>query len=425
MRRLVLLACVAFIVVGLGQLVVGAVLESMVQSYGINYGAGGQLIMHQFLGGMFGVMLAPLLSSKIGKKKLLLTALAIMTIAEAVYVSQPSWSVMLITGPFAGFGFGITEATVASFIIGAAGKDANVAMSRVEVSFGIGALFMPFVGAWLISIDQWVVAFAVVSVLAALTLLLWLIWWPSELDKTASAQEVAAAAKERSAMSRSRLVMILSGGALFFLVYVGFEMSFVHYLPSLLVQNNGIAESTAALAISVYWGAMVLGRLVSGHAADRWGSGMYMMVTCITCAILFAVFGGVESVTGAFVIAFLTGLAMSGMYSIALVFVNRAVPGLSEKTTSLMMVFGGTGGAFMPKLTGWFLDEYGTDATRWLFAVMAVVMLAVISWALIVARPSKRQAQVAGRGEVADDRMASTSGVSPTGNSRTSQAPLQ
>lgn len=392
MKRLLWLGCIAFIVVGLGQLVVGAVMEPMVQSYGINYGAGGQLVMHQFLGGMVGVMLAPLLIGRIGKKKLLLGALAIMTIAEAVYVSQPSWNAMLIAGPFAGFGFGTTEAVVASFIIGAAGKDANVAMSRVEVSFGVGALLMPFVGAWLISIDQWVVAFAVVSVLAALTLILWIVWWPSVLDQPASAQAVAAAEKERSAMSRGRIAMILLGGALFFLVYVGFEMSFVHYLPSLLVQNNGIAESTASLSLSVYWGAMVIGRLVSGHAADRWGSGTYMMVTCVICAVLFTVLGGVENVTGTFVITFLTGLAMSGMYAVALVFVNRAVPGMSEKTTSLMMLFAGIGGAFMPKLTGWFLDEYGTDATRWLFAVMAVAMLAVITWALLVAQPAKRKA---------------------------------
>ncbi|MFD0672641.1 MFS transporter [Cohnella sp. GCM10027633] len=391
MNRLLFLACTAFIVVGLGQLVVGAVMEPMVQSYGINYGAGGQLVMHQFLGGMVGVMLAPLLIGRIGKKKLLLSALAIMTIAEAVYVSQPSWGLMLTAAPFAGFGFGTTEAVVASFIIGSAGKDANVAMSRVEVSFGVGALLMPFVGAWLISIDQWVAAFAVVSALAAITLILWMIWWPSVLDQPVSAQAVAAAAKERSAMSRGRIAMILLGGALFFLVYVGFEMSFVHYLPSLLVQNNGLAESTASISISVYWGAMVLGRLVSGHAADRWGSGTYMMVTCVLCAVLFTAFGGVENVSGAFVIAFLTGLAMSGMYSVALVFVNRAVPGMSEKTTSLMMVFAGIGGAFMPKLTGWFLDEHGTDATRWLFAVMAVVMLAVITWALLVARPEKRK----------------------------------
>lgn len=392
MPRLIILACIAFIVVGLGQLVVGAVMEPMVQAYGIDYSAGGQLVMHQFLGGMFGVMLTPWLIGKVGKRRLLLSALTILTVAEIVYVMQPPWTVMLIVGPFAGLGSGTTEAVVASFIIGAAGANANVAMSRVEVSFGVGALLMPFVGAWLISIDQWVTAFAFVSALAGITLLLWIVRWPSVLDQPADTKAVEAAALERGTRTRSRIAAILLSGGLFFLVYVGFEMSIVHYLPSLLVQNNGLAESTASLSLSVYWGAMVLGRLVSGHAADRWGNGTYMMFTCVSCAILFVVLGGVESVNATFVLAFFIGLVMSGMYSIAIVFVNRSVPGMSEKITSLMMVFGGIGGALMPKFTGWFFDEHGTDATRWLFTVMGIVMLAVIICALLLARPSKSKA---------------------------------
>ncbi|WP_127531797.1 MFS transporter [Paenibacillus kobensis] len=391
MTRLIILACVAFVVVGLGQLVVGAVMEPMVQAYGIQYGDGGQLVMHQFLGGMLGVMLAPWLIGKIGKKKLLLSALAIMTLAEAVYVSQPSWAVMLTAAPFAGLGFGTTEAVVASFIISAAGRNANVAMSRVEVSFGVGALLMPLVGAAFINAGYWVTAFGVVSVLSAMTLLLWIIWWPSILDRPVSQGEAESDAQKRNRMSRSRMAMVWLGCGCFFAVYVGFEISFVNYFPSLLVQNNGMADSAASLSLGVYWGAMVLGRLVSGHVADRWGSGTYMMFTCISSAVIFVIMGGVDSANGLFVLTFFAGLVMSGMYSIALVFVNRAVPGLSEKTTSLMMVFGGIGGALMPKLTGWFLDEHGADATRWLFAVIAAVMLAVIIWALLVAMPGRRK----------------------------------
>ncbi|GFN34088.1 MFS transporter [Paenibacillus xylaniclasticus] len=393
MTRLIILACAAYIVVGLGQLVVGAVMEPMVQAYGIQYGDGGQLVMHQFLGGMFGVILAPWLIGRIGKKKLLLSALAIMTAAEAVYVCQPSWGIMLTAAPFAGLGFGTTEAVVASFIIRAAGRKANVAMSRVEVSFGVGALVMPLVGAAFIDAGYWVTAFAVVSALAAITLLLWTLWWPSVLDREENEEEIEAAAQQRNRMSCSRIAMIWLGSACFFAVYVGFEISFVNYFPSLLVQNNGMVESTASISLAVYWGAMVLGRLVSGHAADRWGSGTYMMVTCFSCAVIFVIMGGVESVEGLFVLTFFAGLVMSGMYSIALVFVNWAVPGLSEKTTSLMMVFGGIGGALMPKLAGWFLDEHGADATRWLFAVIAAVMLAVMIWALLVAMPGRRKPQ--------------------------------
>jgi FHS family glucose/mannose:H+ symporter-like MFS transporter len=394
MARLVFLGCVAYLAVGLGQLVIGTVMEPMVDAYGVQYSDGGQLVMNQFLGGMVGITLAPWLIGRIGKKPLLLSALAIMIIAQTVYAFQPSWGVMLFTAPFAGFGFGTTEAVVGAFIIGSALGNANVAMSRVEVFFGVGALLMPFAGAVLISNGYWVAAFGVVGVTTAVTLILWLLFWPKILNRPGGhAADEDARLSPSTNRSRVQVRVVLAACALFFAIYVGFEMSIVHYLPSLLVNNNGLSDSTASLSLSVYWGAMVIGRLVSGHAADRWGGAAYLLVACIATAILFILMGGLESVWATFVLTFCAGLSMSGMFAIALVFANRAAPGMTNRTTSLMMAFGGIGGALMPKLTGWFLDENGADATRWLLALFAIVLLAVITWALLAARSSQRSSE--------------------------------
>jgi FHS family glucose/mannose:H+ symporter-like MFS transporter len=395
MARLVFLGCVAYLAVGLGQMVIGTIMEPMVDAYGVQYSDGGQLVMNQFLGGMVGIMLAPWFIGRIGKKSLLLSALAIMALAQTVYALQPSWGVMLVTSPFAGLGFGTTEAVVGSFIIGSALQgNANLAMSRVEVFFGVGALLMPFAGAVLISNGYWVAAFGVVGVMTAVTMLLWFMLWPKILDRPGGhAADAAARLAPSTNRSRERVRVVLAACALFFAVYVGFEMSFIHYLPSLLVHNNGLSDSTASLSLSIYWGAMVIGRLVSGHVADRWGGAAYLLATCIITVILFILMGGLESVWATFILTFCAGLSMSGMFAIALVFANRAAPGMTDRTTSLMMAFGGIGGAFMPKLTGWFLDENGADATRWLFAIFAIIMLAVITWALLAARSSQRSSE--------------------------------
>ncbi|MBW7455483.1 MFS transporter, partial [Paenibacillus sepulcri] len=185
MARLVFLGCVAYFVVGLGQLVVGAVMEPMVHAYGIHYGDGGQLVMNSFLGGMVGVLLAPWMIRRIGKKPLLLLALGIIVAGEAVYALQPPWGWMLSAAPFAGYGLGTMEAIVSAFIIGASAGNANVAMSRVEVFFGVGALLMPFAVAALIASGHWVAAFGVVGGMAIVTLVLWLLFWPSILDRPA------------------------------------------------------------------------------------------------------------------------------------------------------------------------------------------------------------------------------------------------
>ncbi|MCC3373829.1 MFS transporter [Cohnella sp. REN36] len=397
MVRLVFLGCLAYLTIGLGQLVVGAVMEPMVHAYGVQYGDGGQLVMNQFLGGLIGTLCAPWLMNRLGKRKLLLGALACMLVAEFSYTLLPSWGVMLAIAPVAGFGFGITEPTVGSFIISSAGPRANTAMSRVEVFFGAGALIMPFVGALLINIEQWRWAFGLVGALAALTLLLWAVFWPSILNRPSSDAEAAqgeggeAPAARRSLLGSGPARTVLLACAAFFAVYVGFEMSFAHYLPSLLVQGSGLSDASATLALSVFWGAMTIGRLFSGQLADRWGGSVYLLAMCGAAAVMFVLMGALGGGASAmFVLAFGAGLAMSGMFAVALVFANRSAPGMTERTTSLLMAFGLLGGAVLPKGTGWFLDQHGVDATRWMLAVVAVLMLAIIFAAAAASRSARQ-----------------------------------
>ena len=391
MTRLLILGSLAYLMVGIAQLVVGTVMEPMVPAYGVGYGDGGQLVMHQFLGGMAGVLGAPWLIRKIGKKRMLLSAIGLIVVIQIGYSLTPAWPVMLVLAPITGIGFGMTEATVASFVIASAAGNANRAMSRIEVFFGIGALLMPFAGSMLISAGLWKMSFLAVAVRAAVTWAAWLLLWPKILDKSSGegAQHVDHPRVAAPGM-RGRARLVLTVCVLFFLVYVGFEMSFIHYLPSMMVQNNGMPESTASLSISLYWLAMTVGRLAAGPAADRFGGASYLIAMCGANALVFALMIGLDSAPMTFVLTALSGLAMSGMFSIALVFANRAVPGMTERTTSLLLAAGGIGGALMPKLTGWFLDRYAEDATRWLFAGFGIALLLVMIWAAASAHRLRR-----------------------------------
>lgn len=382
MTRLLILGSLAYLMVGIAQLVVGTVMEPMVHAYEVGYGDGGQLVMHQFLGGMAGVLGAPWLIRKIGKKRMLLSAIGLIVVIQTCYSLTPAWPVMLVLAPITGIGFGMTEATVASFVIAAAAGNANRAMSRIEVFFGIGALLMPFAGSLLISAGLWKMSFLAVAVMAAVTWAAWLLLWPKILDKSSgSGAHEGDHPRATAAGMGGRARLTLAVCILFFLVYVGFEMSFIHYLPSMMVQNNGLPESAASLSISLYWLAMTVGRLAAGPAADRFGGAAYLIAMCGANALVFGLMIGLDGAPMTFALTALSGLAMSGMFSIALVFANRAVPGMTERTTSLLLAAGGIGGALMPKLTGWFLDRYAEDATRWLFAGFGVALLLVMIWA--------------------------------------------
>lgn len=418
MKRLILLGCFTYLMLGFGQLAIGAVMEPMVHSYDIRYGDGGRLVMNQFLGGMVGILFAPSLMRRLGKKAVLIGAIGIVAVAEFLYASLPPWHIMLLLAPFAGMGLGIAEAVVGSFVIDAAGAQANTAMSRLELFFGVGALLIPFAGAALIEAGEWRLSFGIVSGLSAVAVLLWFFWWPSAMARSASSlaspgesagngdavfhadsldddTAVVERQAERRAPSRGRAALILAACALFFAVYVGLEMSFIHYLPSILVKSNGVTEASATLTLSLFWGAMVIGRLCAGQLADRFGGSAYLLGTCGAAAILLILMTFFTGDASVFALTFALGLMMSGMFAISLVFANRAVPGATERTTSLLMACGGIGGALLPECAGWFLDHQGIGATRWLFAATSLTLLLVMLSAVLVSSRSGRSRNAA------------------------------
>ncbi|MBB6633226.1 MFS transporter [Cohnella thailandensis] len=394
MSRLIFLGCMAYLTVGLGQLVVGSVLEPMVHAYGVHYGDGGQLVMNQFLGGLAGTIAAPFLIGRIGRKGLLLAAFLGMAVMEFLYMAQPAWGIMLGIAPLTGFCFGIIESLIGSIIIASTGDRANVAMSRLETFFGAGALIIPFAGAALIEIGQWKLAFGIVGALAAVTFVLWVVLWPTKLlgarGEAVHQAEAATRAEGKSLRLGRRYGILLGICALFFVIYVGMEMSYVHYLPSMLVQENGLSDAAAATSISVFWAAMTLGRLVSGHIADRISGGMYLFWgTAIgaLCFLLMALTGGT---TEMFIFSFIAGFAFSGLFAIALVFTNRSVPGATERITSLLIAYGLLGGAIMPKLIGWSLDHYAVSVARWIFFAIAAAMIVVVLAAIALSGRKSR-----------------------------------
>jgi len=148
MKKFVWIASLIYCLNGFGHIIIGTVLEPMVDSYGIHYKDGGQLIMNQFLGFLGGVMLAPLIVNRIGRRLTIFIALLIFALSQFVFGVLPNWDVMLAVAPFAGAGIGVAETIVASLIIGHLKEKKATTLVIVEIFFGVGALAIPVISAF-------------------------------------------------------------------------------------------------------------------------------------------------------------------------------------------------------------------------------------------------------------------------------------
>lgn len=389
MKKLIWISSLSYLLIGLAHVVMGSLLPVLLDHYGRDYSEGGRLIFSQFAGFLVGVLCAPFINKRFGKRGGIITATVLLLIAESIFIFLPPWGWMYAVGVMAGFGFGMIEAVIGTVIIASVTDRTAVAMSRIEVFFGGGALLMPLIAGWLIKAGAWELSFAVVAGFALLTILLWgKLSFGDRLDQVLSKSPASNARISGEASTGKAKYTGLSIPALllfivFFFLYVGTEMSLVNFLPSILIEKWGVTKSDAAFSVTCFWLAMTAGRLIAGFLAEKIGYRAYVLGGCTFSAVLLAVFPLAGEVWAAFGLILLLGLFMSGLFSIALVFANKLMPGTEESTPSLLIAAGGVGGACLPLLTGWAMDHLTVNQSAWMLAA-AAGGLTVISLAAYV-----------------------------------------
>ncbi|MBH5320524.1 MFS transporter [Paenibacillus sp. GSMTC-2017] len=413
MKRLLWIGCLSYLVIGLAHVIGGSVLEQLIEHYGVTYKDGGQWIMNQFLGFLVGVLFAPALSSRIGKRGAVLAAMGLLALSQAAYSLLLPWGWMLAFAPIAGVGFGMTEAIVGAMIIDLMKGKAS-AMSKLETFFGLGALIIPITTAYLIGQHIWQLSFPILAAMSGIAFVMWLTISFGNLDEQIGLPpNDGRIGNERNGAERNTLVPGISENittnkgsligypnksvpflalcALFFMMYVGMEMSFSNYLPSILITRTGMSESGATAALSIFWGAVVVGRLFAGILAEKLGYAKYLLLTTIGAVLVFGLLVVIEEQGWMLVLIASSGLCFSGIFGIALVYANGLLPGMTERTTSLLVAFGGIGGALFPRITGWMMDRYHVQSTLWYIGVLVTCMLLILIMMLLLGKAQSRR----------------------------------
>ncbi|WP_313639826.1 MFS transporter [Paenibacillus sp.] len=386
MKKLIWIGCLSYFVIGLAHVVLGSILPVLLQHYDQNYSAGGQLIFSQFAGFLAGVLVSPLLNRRFGKRGGIIIATALLLTAEIAYAFLPPWGWMYVIAVAAGFGFGMIEAVIGTIIIGAVTEGTAIAMSRLEVLFGIGALVMPLIASPLIANGAWRLAFLIVAAFSFISLILWGRGHFGNLQRILderAPRKVSASSRSSTRLPYKGKQWILLGiFILFFFLYVGTEMSLVNFMPAIFIAKLGMTESAAALTVTFFWLAMSTGRLFAGVIAEKISYRVYILSSSLLTLLLLALFPFTESRIAAFIVILLLGLFMSGIFSIALVFSSKMLPGAEESTPSIMIAAGGVGGALLPLFMGWSMDHLQVAQTAGLLAAFAafLFLLSIAAW---------------------------------------------
>jgi fucose permease len=164
------------------------------------------------------------------------------------------------------------------------------------------------------------------------------------------------------------------GGVLF--LYVGAEFGLGSWVASYAERAANAGTMTGAVVTAGYWGALMLGRLISGRLFAQGYPARVVLIGALAGALVassvLALAGGSLSV--AFAAAFCTGLCFGPIWPSA---VTIAASGSTAGAPATMVTIGNAGGIFFPWVQGVVLVSAGSGRGIAFTAALCLAMLLV------------------------------------------------
>jgi MFS family permease len=278
---------------------------------------------------------------------------------------------LLIAAVPLGFGAGAVDAGLNGYV---ARHYSGRHMNWLHACWGLGATGGPLIMAHALGGGTgWrggYIIIALVQLSLAVVFLLTLPLWGANENRVSSPRGKSAGVKTPTLQADTPAGWL---SAAILAIYVGFEIAAGLWAGSILVESRGIAPATAGFCVSIYYGAITVGRLLVGFAVERCGSR-----PLVTLGILLALAGAcLFAVTGPIAVA-AAGLVLLGlgfapvypglMHEVPRRFAPESVQIVIGRQTGAAYI----GGALLPALAGG-LATVSLESIAW--AVVGGVMI--------------------------------------------------
>ncbi|WP_237700133.1 MFS transporter [Alicyclobacillus acidocaldarius] len=386
------LACGLYWMNGMATVALGSVMPLAIQHLHATYVFGSDLVLLQFVGYWIGVPLSSLAVRRVGYRGTIVGSSLITAAASAGFTAWPEPLAYLVCSLANGIGMALMQATVSTSLIEWFPARRAVIMSRTEAAFGLGCVLGPAFASACMAAGEWRIAFVLVAA-AATALAIGAIFTPMAVQDSGEGPRDAHTDAIHLANRRDR-ALVLALFMLCVLVYVGVESCVNNFLPAMFVEHFGLPATTASVAVSTFWAAMVAGRMATGWIARKLPYRPYLILAALgTLSTTAAMAATGDAILGYVECVFL-GLFMSGIYVVTLVFANHAFPDLTGFVTRFVTFFAGLGGATLPYAFGWTLAKTGSQWANVVLALFAAMLFGVVAWTgWVTKRKSRSRAE--------------------------------
>ena len=345
----------------------GPALPFLAEHFGVSLDRAGLLITVLFVGSIGASGAIAVYLHRFEARLLALLGLVIVAAGALGLAATSSWTVGLLSVGIIGIGDGLLVAAAHSAVASTA-ADVPHGINRLNLWFAVGAVAGPvWAGAILAARGEHAVIYVGVAAISiAVAVLL------------ATVPRTPARSHEHEVHGgsiRSRPVFMM--GAVLFL-YVGAEIGLGSWVSSYSTEAFGAGVMGGALVTAGYWGALMIGRIVSGSLFARGVSPVTVLLGSIAGALVTS--SALALADGSLAIgvasAFGTGLFFGPIWPAA---ITLASQGSASGAPAAMVTIGNAGGILFPWLQGKVLVAAGPGRGIALTALLCLLMLGIVA----------------------------------------------
>jgi fucose permease len=326
----------------------------------------------------------------------LLTGALLYAVGLAGFGLAEAWAIVVVAMLILGAGGGVLDSGGNALINDLAEPNKHaMEQNLLHTFFGAGALIGPLlIGASLASHGGWRPAYLIG---AAGSLILVLLLSHVRLPRHVSQEPgVTIGAGTVIAMAGNPLILIMG---VMIGAYTGAEVLVGDWAATYLHQIQHLDAVAAATSVSLFWGGLAGGRLLSA-GLTRWFSGRFLLIgTSILSLLATAGLALAPSVPVALIALALAGLGFAAIFPLIMALAGELFPSATGSVAGLLIACASIAGAALPWLAG-VLVQYANARVALVPPVVASLLLVVVSFTL---RPPTASAESADRPDRAAD----------------------
>ncbi|EEQ29890.1 hypothetical protein McanMca71_007646 [Microsporum canis] len=401
----VLAAAFCFLVAGVNDGSLGALVPYLLRSYGLTPSSIGLIWGLSFIGWLLAALTGSWMRSATGLGGALVAGAAAQLAAHLLRFWTPPFALFAVAFVFAALGQGYQDAQANVFVAGLEG--AHRWLGLIHASYSAGCLVGPLLASLVAThTGQWMYFYLVPGGLGLVNLALawWafrehvcvsISWTTNTPASTADVASTAAALEERregrvwtemKLTLQCRPVWLLS---LFYFFYLGVAITVGGWLVEYLVQERQGELSRVGYVPTGYFGGIMLGRLLLAEPAHRLGEKPVILVCSLCCLALQVVFWRVNNIVADSVVVSVFGFLSGPFFASGMSVASKLIPSnIHTAALGLIFVVAQAGGTVFPAITGAIASKAGVSVLQPI--LVGLIVLMGLSWVLVPGVDRKR-----------------------------------